>query len=358
MSYRTAEELLGNLIEGSNITPDDLEEIVTNLHEGQHLDYKDGLLLSQGKLKEARRIIRQYVSGFANAAGGVLIIGVEDRTRAISPCKSPPGGSLGKWVEDLLRDMAPMLSPLPRIQVVKHPKGPVLVIATGRSPQLVFTFEAGRVAHYLRVHQSTVQIPEYLLTDLFLGRRQQPLISLEISPSLQHPRPSPIGRGGLRFYASLENTSLTNAVNIEIGLISWTLGVQSLSLSGYLRGYLDIKDPKDDDWKLLHSSFYQSGPSSGGVAGLPRLAPFGRNSRALVADGFVLPYTEGVELLAGAYVVAEDAAPQWWQCIFTLRRQVGGANGFEITPTEIRRVVGHRPVVGVRFGARRASSKK
>lgn len=343
MSYATTVELLGDLVQGGSLTPKALEEIVDTLDEGQHLDYKDGLLTSRQRRKNARRMIRQYACGFANADGGVLIVGVADSPRRISPCKSFQVAALGNWVEDLLRDMAPALSPPPRIQVVDHPKGPVVVIAVSRSTQLVFTVEAGRTIYYLRINRSTIEVPEFLLTDLFLGRRQQPMLTLEIRPGASAALGSSSQRVAVKFYASLENTSLTGARNIEVGIIGWTLGAQPSRLSSYLRGHLEIESPKDDDWQLRHTPFYQSGSAAGGVSGIDRLAPFASNKRRLVADGFVLPAVKELELLMGVYVVAEGAAPQWWQCTLAL----GGEKDGTYRATVVTRRVTTRPIVGV-----------
>lgn len=344
MSYDTAEELLEALVEGATLSAADLDHVMTDLEEGQHLDFKDGIITHRRERKRGGAIVREYVCGFANAEGGVLVLGVSDRPRRVSPCEPSQPQRLITWSEDLLRAMAPFLSPPPRTQVVTHPDGPVLVIATSRSPQLVFTVEAGKVRHYLRVHSSTVQIPEYLLSDLVLGRRQQPLITLEIRPSLKGPREPSATRSGVRFYASLENASLTSALNIEVGMIIWTLDPQPSRVSGYLRGHVEAQQPNGNDWKLRHSLFYDPNARSG----LQRLAPFASNSRALRADGFVLPLAETCEVRFAAYVVAEGSAPQWWQCSFKLNAQQSAEQGAAVSEITVNRVSGRRPLVVVR----------
>jgi len=343
LSYDTAEELLEALVEGTSLSAADLDHIIANLEEGQHLDFKDGMITHRRDRKRGGAIVREYVCGFANAEGGVLIIGVADSPRRVSPCKPSQPRRLVTWVEDLLRAMAPFLSPPPRIQVVNHTAGPVLVIATSRSLQLVFTVEAGKVRHYLRVHSSTVQIPEYLLSDLVLGRRHQPLIALEMRASFEGLRAASATRSGLRFYAHIENTSLTSAINVEIGMITWTLDPQPSRVSGYLRGHVEVQQPNGNDWKLRHALFYDQNARSG----YQRLTPFASNPRPLRADGFVLPLTGSFEVRFAAYVVTESSAPQWWQCSFRMNEQRDAKQGAALGEISITKVSGRRPLVGI-----------
>jgi Schlafen, AlbA_2 len=91
MAQLTSKELLNDLLEDKRLTPDQLDKFMQdNPDEDQYFDYKDGLITTPQKRKEGRQTIREYVSGFANSDGGVLIIGVgninPDRLpRAVSP---------------------------------------------------------------------------------------------------------------------------------------------------------------------------------------------------------------------------------------------------------------------------------
>jgi hypothetical protein len=67
-------ELLDMLLEGSSLTPEELEQFIQeHCDEDQLFDYKDGAITRPQKRKEGRQIIRTWISGFANSDGGVLI---------------------------------------------------------------------------------------------------------------------------------------------------------------------------------------------------------------------------------------------------------------------------------------------
>jgi Putative DNA-binding domain len=141
IEFASARELMDSLLEGHRLEPEELESIVAHIEEGQHLDYKDGRITSRQNRRQAIATIRQYVSGFTNADGGVLIVGVSDAPRIISPCERI-GASLESWVNDILRDMVPVMAPPPRLQVIEHTAGPILIIAVARAPQLVSCTES------------------------------------------------------------------------------------------------------------------------------------------------------------------------------------------------------------------------
>jgi len=171
-------ELLEAIMAGQQITTDELDDLLRNrVSEDLFLDYKHGNELLDKK--KGSSTIRQYLSAFANSAGGVLIIGVDEHNWDITNCVAPGGGDLAIWAASCLTPIAPYFSPPPRFQVVKHPKGDVLIAATERSLGLVPCIEAGEFVYYLRFHDQTLsnktlRAPEYLIADLVLGRRQQP----------------------------------------------------------------------------------------------------------------------------------------------------------------------------------------
>jgi predicted HTH transcriptional regulator len=68
-------QLLEELLTGHQLSAIELDELVENkVKEDLYLDYKHGDLLE----KDASKTIREYVSAFANSAGGILIIGVNE----------------------------------------------------------------------------------------------------------------------------------------------------------------------------------------------------------------------------------------------------------------------------------------
>jgi hypothetical protein len=146
--------------------------------------------------------------------------------------------------------------------VVQHAQGPVLIIATARAPSLVPCVEAGRLKYFFRVGDSTLPIPEYLITDLVLGRRQHPFIDLKV---LDHSIDTASESKDMTIRFSVENLSLVPAEEIRIGVVFWFAGDGYPALaSPHLRSYLDVHEPVGPDLPEDHLRLiYVSNQSSG-----------------------------------------------------------------------------------------------
>jgi hypothetical protein len=156
MAPTSSRELPDFLLEGGELTPQELEDFVRRVpEEDLFLDYKDGLS-TKGPQKDVQTTVREMVSGFANAEGGVLVIGVsETRPRGISPCQRIGLEPLDVWAQKVVSDMAGSLSRPPRFSVVSYDTGDVLLIASARAPQLVPCIESRETKYFLRIHDST-----------------------------------------------------------------------------------------------------------------------------------------------------------------------------------------------------------
>src|SRR5262252_5241233 len=128
MAALRPKELLDVLLEGNPLAPDGLEQFIREYRdEDQYFDYKDGAITTPQRRNEGRQIIRKWVNGFANAEGGMLIVGVdESQPRKIAACEPSIGRqTLVEWATHCLLDMAGYLSPPPRFQIIQHAQGPV-----------------------------------------------------------------------------------------------------------------------------------------------------------------------------------------------------------------------------------------
>ncbi len=82
-------ELLESLTAGERMSRYELDELVKeSTPEDLFLEYKHGRLLEK---REAAQTLRKYLSGFANSAGGILIIGVDEATWTVTGCQAPGG---------------------------------------------------------------------------------------------------------------------------------------------------------------------------------------------------------------------------------------------------------------------------
>ena len=95
-------ELVERLSEGMSLSADELDTFLAgNPKEGQHLDYKSGMLADdgQGSVK-----LRRHVAGMANAVGGALIIRVRD-DRSVDGISAGGGRGWRGWAENCVAPM-------------------------------------------------------------------------------------------------------------------------------------------------------------------------------------------------------------------------------------------------------------
>lgn len=130
------------------------------VEEDLHLEFKAAQWLQAIAGKDSKRPneqVRRYVSGFANAEGGVLVIGVaepatDNLLRSLDPVTAWTSAEKGeKWLSDCVVALGPFLSPPPRFVCVKVDGGFVAVVAVPRSAALVACEEKGELLHYFRL---------------------------------------------------------------------------------------------------------------------------------------------------------------------------------------------------------------
>ncbi len=243
MTQRTALALLDRLMSGEAIGECDIDALLNPwTDEDLHLEYKHGNELGK---RNAAATVRQYVSAFANSAGGILAVGVDENTHAVVNAVAPGGGELARWASTCLTQVAPYLSPPPRIVTVRHRDGDVLLIAVNRNPALVPLSEAGELAYYLRIHDQTLKAPNYLMTDLVLGRRE--LAVLEVvnavaglsvigdPTSARHITVTP--------EITIENRGLLRATRVAAGIVGWTLDDENAPVHRQMFSYLNRVEP-------------------------------------------------------------------------------------------------------------------
>lgn len=183
MAYSST-ELWERALQDEPISSSDIENMLrARINEDLWLDWKGG------KIVEARNTaaVQKAVAGFANAEGGILVLGVNggdagkgETPWTLAPCPPKAGKqSLREWVEQSLVPLRSSLRPLPRI-IVLDPG--LVLIAVQRSEILVPVVVAEKgPTYFLRFYGSTQVVPGYLLADLVLGRRQRPRLDVRIA---------------------------------------------------------------------------------------------------------------------------------------------------------------------------------
>lgn len=161
--------------------------------EGIGHDFKSGRAASA---EDNRRLVWTLAS-FANADGGIVVLGIgegakesqpgepapkERKERPCEPVRLRDEEAVESWLSSVMRPIAANLHPRPRWSIVSHEGGFLVVIAVPRSEQLVpARNKAGFLGYPLRFGDGAVEAPEYLISDLRLGRRIKPVVELRVT---------------------------------------------------------------------------------------------------------------------------------------------------------------------------------
>lgn len=357
MTKWTTPHLRDHLLRGNVPDAALIDELVKQrLREDYYLDYKVGKWLTETKPQErvgrptdpADRV-RAWVTGFANGDGGVLIVGAANDEAAggeveawsIQPCPPTMGKKGGKalkdWAWDVLAGHKHLLIPAPRIEVVEHPHGPILVIAVARAPNLIPVQDRGEWGHFLRFGDGTHWIPPYLHADLVLGRRQRPELRLELyhcqvawtgafAYDLTKRPPNSVT---LKLKVRVHNDSIAWADDIRFGVVCFAVSVHGhhRSVPGSVLSMVSLAHLEDQ----IESQVW------------PHICPLTETRKPLLETQDIEPptpivdtsrdgagpfeYRDGeTELLArlplvmgrftwnaAIYVACRSMAPEWWQ---------------------------------------------
>lgn len=277
--------------------------------EDLYLDYKHG---NELKKANAAQTVRQYVSAFANSAGGVLVVGVDEDNHRVVGASAPGGGDLARWASTCLTPVAAYLAPPPRIAAVQHRDGTVLALAVNRNPLLVPVVEAGEVTYHLRVHDQTLKAPAYLVTDLLLGRRERPDLAVADATVTVTITGAPTNEQRVMVLSpqiQIENRGLSQVNGVAAGILGWTIDDRKRPHGTQILSYLEIVEPADE-WlprRIGHGRW----PTHDlhGVS-LPALHLLGLKERL----DFVVPWVEhDYRCLMALYIVAEHLPVTWYQ---------------------------------------------
>lgn len=343
-------DLLESMLAGHTPTATELDDLLkTQTREDQYLEYKHGKLLED---RTRGRIIREYVTGFANSTGGILIIGVDEDSWSVTGAEAPGGSDLRAWASKCLTPIVAQLSPGPRFYMIDHPQGNVLVIAVHRSSGLIPCTESGELVYYLRLHDQMLPAPPYLMTDLMLGRRQHPYLRIvDVKVEFMKYRIS-ARTGDLNFELTphfiVENQGLTRAEDVTGGIITCQQGTFP-ALNSYLLSYVEVRESDTqvcpEPCGLLHKMIYSR----------EVIYPFIRFS--LDAGSYVFPLKRGTEWhqyewRAAVYLISSGAPPMWHQLTVSVNR-----DAWALTPdlsrpiaakadtVHIKQLSGQRPIV-------------
>jgi len=315
--------------------------------ERLHVDWKHG---DELKKSDAGAEVRKNVTAFANSDGGVLIIGVEDRTKAFTGCPSV-GSALDVWTGDVLRAVHGHFASPPRIQIVSTSNGDVLVIGVQRNPHLLGFVQAGSVKYAFRMEDGTSVALDYLVSDLLLGRRTGPQITADEFSTTQH-------RGGQgagysysdrESFVTLANNGLTWCDEVMVGMISHSIRTAPDRIPDTLLREIDVT-PADlpllpIQFGLQHTTSWRP-PNTIGKNDTS-VEPFTRKPQKL-AQPFSWPdrVSEPYVIRAAVYVLPRGSPAEWYQATIHFRHDPG------FHGHRIERCWNGRPTVSLRLNRR------
>jgi len=304
--------------------------------EGLRLEYKEAAWCDKdyrrrvgpGHPSPLRARVSKYVAGFANAAGGVLIVGLKEARdedgRFVGVAPNPVKENTESYTQAVKSGMAGLHPFLPRAHafhtVPADGGGVYYVLAVDRSVQLVPCHESGHLVYFLRLQDSTVSAPDYLAADLFLGRRRVPVVEVVQQPTVttQRHRERPVVEMG--FSLQLRNVGLTWMDRPRVGIVGYTKNKQGVALHDQLRREL----------RLRHSAYGLHGeipdPRILGLKVKPKeletgLGPYDSFTVRTWQNPFLLDrYAEQILWGGALYIVGHNQIPLWYQLIVLLRR--------------------------------------
>ncbi len=215
----TSREILSAVLSGQCTAQQAVEAVRQEcLPEDLYLDYKSADLLEQTNTKKRNDELRKDVAAFANADGGMLVIGIEETSDATTSrtlpgeakhCKDVGGHSPHDWAARTLGDLLPYTGRPPHIDDTARIDGKrVLLVAVDRAPNLVPVTKDGQIRHFLRIGDHTHPVDPYLYADLVLGRRERPFLRFDAEVGVRVGAMHQAGQMFITVVATVENDSL------------------------------------------------------------------------------------------------------------------------------------------------------
>lgn len=220
--------LLQSLLAGDELSAQAVVDLARNAPaESEYHDFKSGKIVGGGR--DVAGKLRWLAAGFANAEGGLLVIGVGDGTDAETGARvlEPSPRSADDTVNSLtnaLRPLAAQLVPALRVQAVAYDGGALAVVAIPRSDQLVRAPSGGKkgaeLAYPLRFGDSVHACPAWLAADLLVGKRARPRMVLANPVVEISRRYEPHGTADLSLTFVVRNDALRFADDARVAIVA------------------------------------------------------------------------------------------------------------------------------------------
>ena len=328
--------------------------------ESRWLEYKDGRWLdskdSAGKAQSASENLRRYVASFANAEGGVLIVGISEESAGsgepgvptgLAPSTSRRKGGLEQFARtSLTQGVYPALTPTPELHCFDGSEGGEYLVVVARQVRwgLVSVRYEDNDVFPARLGASTIDLDPWAVRSILLGTRQQPEFAIPREGAA--PRISLANRPAkwlsTRFDANISlplvNESLLHAEGVSWGLISplpvhrsaYTATMTDAALGPVRRDVATIGHSAKRH-SLVDASHGPFHLQRVGRNPVPTLPPMG-TMRMPISFDFETQGMESFELWLAVYVVAKESLPSWFRIELMVRE--GKLAEYGILPSE------------------------
>lgn len=237
-----------------SLTIEDIKRLIKNeKEENQYIEYKSPeILRSPEKLSKT-------ISGFLNADGGILIIGIEEKPRGkdsstinqkIYPTDLMPikNYSLERVEQLILDNIFCSTRPMIKIHNIKFNKGSVFVIEIPQGDNPPYQAKDGR--YYRRINVINWPMLHYEIRDLF-GKRKKPLLRLLISiEKVEKENSNTIFT--LRLYIVNKGNSIAKYTRLSASFHN----VEILSTEGHFQRLDNLRKLPSIQFDELHGVFY------------------------------------------------------------------------------------------------------
>ena len=254
----SSRDLLEKLLRGEPPSPDEIGNLLrTHTREDGRLEYKRGEWLHRDALpaddpKDPGARLKKYATAFANAEGGLLLIGVSGGEEgqgcdkwSVVGCPTPPEAGWKSWAGQVLAGVASRA--LVFVHEITVESKTVLAVVTDRANNLIEVVEQSKLVRYLRVDEHTVRITDALYADFVLGRRSRPDVSLVgdfVSADNRGDHTEVV------INAEIHNDGLVWIPECQLGLVGYTNG-SGQHLTESLRRHTDVRDLRDRQSELV-----------------------------------------------------------------------------------------------------------
>ena len=265
---------------------------------------------------------------------------------------------MAEWAARCLTEIVSYFSPIPKFQVLHHPNGEVLIGVAQRSLNLIPQIENRRLIYNLRIHDQILRAPEYLMSDLLLGRKQKPDFEIVDYKALNFSRELDNNNNTMdlifELWFTCESRNIVWAEESRWGFIAWNqfkqrfYGATVNQPSSHLLSFVDIQDlPIENQIRpgiLLHFSdtLNISKPFDTGHVLVPLNIPIRFGNQWF-----------SYNWMAALYLVAKNSPPLWYQINLKIIRDAikWADERAEISPTRngdllsVTKLISERPVV-------------